>query len=108
MLNAFGSPRNLDKRRLQLAKTTGVVQAAGDGVVQAAHRHSWCFFVELNKKIAKVLVRILYTSINITSYVDFSNIFYIFQMKYRTIKLEVSRKVKYQPLTVVLTAGASL
>ena len=42
MLNAFGSPRNLDKRRLQLAKNTGVVQAAGDGVVQAAHRRSWC------------------------------------------------------------------
>ena len=31
MLNAFGSLRNLDKRRLQLAKNTGVVQAAGDG-----------------------------------------------------------------------------
>ena len=61
MLNAFGSPRNLDKRRLQLAKNTGVVQAAGDGVVQAAgdgvvqaagdgvvqaaHRRSWCFCV---------------------------------------------------------------
>ena len=61
MLNAFGSPRNLDKRRLQLAKTIGVVQAAGDGVVQAAgdgvvqaagdgvvqaaHRRSWCFCV---------------------------------------------------------------
>ena len=53
MLNAFGPPRNLDKRRLQLAKTTGVVQAAGDGVVQAAgngvvqaaHRRSWCFCV---------------------------------------------------------------
>ena len=45
MLNAFGSPRNLDKRRLQLAKNTGVVQAAGDGVVQAAHRCSWCFCV---------------------------------------------------------------
>ena len=26
-------------------KTTGVVQAAGDGVVQAVHRHSWCFCV---------------------------------------------------------------
>ena len=37
MLNAFGSPRNLDKRRLQLAKTTGVVQAA--------HQRSWCFCV---------------------------------------------------------------
>ena len=45
MLNAFGSPRNLDKRRSQLAKTTGVAQAAGDGVVQAAHRRSWCFCV---------------------------------------------------------------
>ena len=45
MLDAFGSPRNLDKRRLQLAKNTGVVQAAGDGVVQAAHRRSWCFCV---------------------------------------------------------------
>ena len=45
MLNAFGSRRNLDKRRLQLAKNTGVVQAAGDGVVQAAHRRSWCFCV---------------------------------------------------------------
>ena len=53
MLNAFGSPRNLDKLRLQLAKNTGVVQAAGDGVVQAAgdgvvqaaHRRSWCFCV---------------------------------------------------------------
>ena len=45
MLNAFGSPRNLDKRRLQLAKNTGVVQAAGDGVVQAAHRRSSCFCV---------------------------------------------------------------
>ena len=45
MLNAFGSPRNLDKRRLQLAKNTGVVQAGGDGVVQAAHRRSSCFCV---------------------------------------------------------------
>ena len=45
MLNAFGSSRNLDKRILQLAKNTGVVQAAGDGVVQAAHRRSWCFCV---------------------------------------------------------------
>ena len=34
-----------NKRRSQLAKNTGVVQAAGDGVVQAAHRRSWCFCV---------------------------------------------------------------
>ena len=65
MLNAFGSPRNLDKRRLQLAKNTGVVQAAGDGVVQAAHRRSWCFcvwrswcFCECGVWLALELVRI--------------------------------------------------
>ena len=73
MLNAFGSPRNLDKRRLQLAKTIGVVQAAGDGVVQAAgdgvvqaagdgvvqaaHRRSWCFCV-CGVWLALALVRI--------------------------------------------------
>ena len=56
MLNAFGSPRNLDKRRSQLAKTTGVVQAV-DGVVQAAHRRSWCFCV-CGVWLALVLVRI--------------------------------------------------
>ena len=54
---AFGSPRNLDKRRIQLAKTTGVVQAAGDGVVQAAHRRSWCFCV-CGVWLALALVRI--------------------------------------------------
>ena len=57
MLNAFGSPRNLDKRRLQLAKKTGVVQAARDGVVQAAHRRSWCFCV-CGVWLALALVRI--------------------------------------------------
>ena len=65
MLIAFASPRNLDKRRLQLAKTTGVVQAAGDGVVQAAgngvvqaaHRRSWCFCV-CGVWLALALVRI--------------------------------------------------
>ena len=29
----------------QITKNTGVVQAGGDGVVQAAHRRSWCFCV---------------------------------------------------------------
>ena len=57
MINAFGSPRNLDKRRLQLAKTTDVVQAAGDGVVEAAHRRSWCFGVR-GVWLALALVRI--------------------------------------------------
>ena len=57
MLNAFGSLRNLDKLRLQLAKTTGVVQAAGDGVVQAAHWRSWCFCV-CGVWLALALVRI--------------------------------------------------
>ena len=55
---AFGSPRNLDKRRIQLAKTTGVVQAAGDGVVQAAHRRSCCFCV-CGVWLALALVRIV-------------------------------------------------
>ena len=57
MHNAFDSPRNLDKRRLQLAKTTGVVQAAGHGVVQAAHRRSWCFCL-CGVWLALALVRI--------------------------------------------------
>ena len=57
MLNAFGSPRNLDERRLQLDKNTGVVQAAGDGIVQAAHRRSWCFCV-CGVWLALALVRI--------------------------------------------------
>ena len=58
MLDAFGSPSNLDKRRLQLAKTTGVVQAAGDGVVQAAHRRS-CRFCVCGVWLALALVHIV-------------------------------------------------
>ena len=82
MLNAFGSPRNLDKRRLQLAKNTGVVSGgrrwcgAGSpsalmvllcvwcvaGIGARAHRVSdeerFLWFDNPNSKLVRMRVRV--------------------------------------------------